>query len=85
MANMLMEIEELREGKSITVVNVVLRPNRSECFSWTTDTETTTIKELERALNEEYPDREDGDAVLAIIHARGLFNMKAQGPPSPSS
>ncbi|KAG9062229.1 hypothetical protein KI688_006561 [Linnemannia hyalina] len=62
MEELLMENENLRGGKSIVVLNVVLRPNRSECFSWTTDTETTSIKELERAIYDEYPDREDGDA-----------------------
>ncbi|KAI1315472.1 hypothetical protein EDD11_000753 [Mortierella claussenii] len=66
MEKMLMELEELRGGKSIVVLNVVLRPNRSECFSWTTDIETTSIKELERAIYNEYPEREDGDAVNII-------------------
>ncbi|KAF9401720.1 hypothetical protein BGX21_000847 [Mortierella sp. AD011] len=65
-AGLLEEIEGLRGGKSIFVLDVIVRPNLSEGFSWTTDTETTTIKELERAIYVEYPDREDGDAVLAI-------------------
>jgi hypothetical protein len=79
------EIEDLRGGKSIVVLNVVLRPNRSECFSWTTDTETTSIKELERAIYDEYPDREDGDAVLAIIHARGTPQHEGGGTEHPSN
>ncbi|KAF9369135.1 hypothetical protein BGX21_006142, partial [Mortierella sp. AD011] len=78
-AELLEEIEDLRGGKSIIVLNVVVRPNRSECFSWTTDTETTTIKELERAIYLEYPDREDGDAILAIIHARGTPQHEGGG------
>lgn len=83
-AKLLEEIEDLRGGKSIFVLNVVLRPNRSECFSWTTDTETTSIKELERAICDEYPDGEDGDAVLAIIHARGTSQHEGGGTERPS-
>ncbi|KAF8924701.1 hypothetical protein BGZ47_003757, partial [Haplosporangium gracile] len=83
MKELLMENENLRGGKSIVVLNVVLRPNRSECFSWTTDTETTSIKELERAIYDEYPDREDGDAVLAIIHARGTSQHEGGGTERP--
>ncbi|KAF9083815.1 hypothetical protein BGX23_011091 [Mortierella sp. AD031] len=85
MAAMLMELEDLRGGKSIVVLNVVVRPNRSECFSWTTDTETTSIKELERAIYDEYPDREDGEAVLAIIHARGTSQHEGGGTEHPSN
>ncbi|KAG0364664.1 hypothetical protein BGX24_004512 [Mortierella sp. AD032] len=85
LAEMLMEMEDLRGGKSIVVLNVVVRPNRSECFSWTTDTETTSIKELERAIYDEYPDREDGDAVLAIIHARGTPQHEGGGTEHPSN
>ncbi|KAK3809699.1 MAG: hypothetical protein JOS17DRAFT_764871 [Linnemannia elongata] len=83
MEELLTENENLRGGKSIVVLNVVLRPNRSECFSWTTDTETTSIKELERAIYDEYPDREDGDAVLAIIHARGTSQHEGGGTERP--
>lgn len=79
-----MELEDLRGGKSIVVLNVILRPNRSECFSWTTDVETTSIKELERAIYDEYPDREDDEAVLAIIHARGTPQHKGGGTERPS-
>ncbi|KAI1290494.1 hypothetical protein EDD11_009224, partial [Mortierella claussenii] len=83
MEKMLMELEDLRGGKSIVVLNVVLRPNRSECFSWTTDIETTSIKELERAIYNEYPEREDGDAVLVIIHARGTAQHEGGGTEHP--
>ncbi|KAK3837959.1 MAG: LOW QUALITY PROTEIN: hypothetical protein JOS17DRAFT_732283 [Linnemannia elongata] len=83
MEGLLTENENLRGDKSIVVLNVVLRPNRSECFSWTTDTETTSIKELERAIYDEYPDREDGDAVLAIIHARGTSQHEGGGTERP--
>ncbi len=79
MAEMLMEIEDLRGGKRIVLLYVVLRPNRSECFFWTTDTETTSIKKLERAIYDEYTDREDGDAVLAVSHARGTPQHEAGG------
>ncbi|KAF9536735.1 hypothetical protein EC957_009860 [Mortierella hygrophila] len=85
MEELLMELEDLRGGKSIVVLNVVVRPNRSECFSWTTDTETTSIKELERAIYDEYPDREDGEAVLAIIHARGTPQHEGGGTEHPSN
>jgi hypothetical protein len=85
MEELLMANENLRGGKSIVVLNVVLRPNRSECFPWTTDTETTSIKELERAIYAEYPDREDGDAVLAIIHARGIPQHEGGGTEHPSN
>lgn len=79
MAEMLVEIEDLRRGKSIVVLNVVLRPNRSECYSWRTVTETTRIKELERAIYNEYPNREDGDAVLGTIHAHGTSQHEGGG------
>ncbi|KAG0012082.1 hypothetical protein BGZ80_000214, partial [Entomortierella chlamydospora] len=81
---LLEENENLRGGKSIMVLNVILRPNRSESFSWTTDTETTTIKELERAIYAEYPDREDGDAVLAIAHPGGTPQHETGGIERPS-
>src|SRR5690554_6370940 len=83
MEELLMENENLRGGKSIVVLNVVLRPNRSECFSWTTDTETTSIKELEKAIYTEYPEREDGDAVVAIVHARETPEHEGGGTERP--
>ncbi|KAF9159339.1 hypothetical protein BGX21_008293 [Mortierella sp. AD011] len=82
-AKLLEEIEDLRGGKNI-IVNVIVRPNRSESFSWTTDTETTTIKELERAIYAEYPDREDGEAVLGIVHSRGTPQHETGGIERPS-
>ncbi|KAF9403401.1 hypothetical protein BGZ94_004624 [Podila epigama] len=72
MAEMLMEIEDLRGGKNTITLNIVVRPSRTESFPWTTDTETTTINKLERAIYAVYPDKEDGEAVLAIIHPRGI-------------
>ncbi|KAF9926467.1 hypothetical protein FBU30_003967 [Linnemannia zychae] len=77
------EIEDLRGGTNIVVLNVVVRPNRSECFSWTTDTETTSIKELEKAIYTEYPEREDGEAVVTIVHARGTPQHEGGGTEHP--
>ncbi|KAG9066107.1 hypothetical protein KI688_001326 [Linnemannia hyalina] len=48
-------------------------------------TETTSIKELERAIYHEYPDREDGQAVLTIIHARGTSQYEGGGTEHPST
>ncbi|KAF9194516.1 hypothetical protein BGZ49_003152 [Haplosporangium sp. Z 27] len=78
MAEMLMEIEELRGGKNIITLNVVVRPNRNE------DAETTTIKELERAIYAAYPGREDGEVVLAVIHVHGTPQHEAGGTEHPS-
>ncbi|KAF9196896.1 hypothetical protein BGZ49_002675 [Haplosporangium sp. Z 27] len=78
------ENEDLRGGKSVMTLKVIVRPNRSESFTWTTDTETTTRKELERAIYAEYPDREDGDAVLAIMHPRGISQHETGGIERPS-
>ncbi|KAG0258557.1 hypothetical protein BG011_003224 [Mortierella polycephala] len=64
------EIEGLR-GENIVRFNVILRPNRSDCFSWTTDTKTASIKGFLESIYIEYPHREDSHAVLAIIHPRG--------------
>ncbi|KAF9992477.1 hypothetical protein BGZ80_004047 [Entomortierella chlamydospora] len=83
-AELLEQINDLRGGKDIIVLNVVVRPNRSECFSWTTNAETTTIKELEKAIYTEYPDREDGDAVLAIVHCKGTPQHEGGGTERPS-
>lgn len=71
MKELLMEIEDLRGAKDTITLNIVVRPNRTESFPWTTDTETTTIGKLERAIYAVYPDKEDGEAVLAVIHPRG--------------
>ncbi|KAF9111673.1 hypothetical protein BGX27_004614 [Mortierella sp. AM989] len=84
MAEILMELEDLRGDKNIITLNVVVRPNRSECFSWTTDAETTTIKELERAIYAVHPDREDGEVVLAIIHVCGTPQHEVGGTEYPS-
>ncbi|KAF9163131.1 hypothetical protein BGX20_001429, partial [Mortierella sp. AD010] len=83
-AELLEVIDDLRGGKNIVVLNVVVRPHRGEYFSWTTNTETTTIKELERAIYAEYPDREDGDAVLAIVHCKGTPHNEGGGIERPS-
>ncbi|KAF9144383.1 hypothetical protein BGX30_012957 [Mortierella sp. GBA39] len=40
--------------------------------------------ELERAIYDEYPDREDGKAVLTIIHARGTSQHEGGGTKHPS-
>lgn len=71
MEELLMEIEDLRGGKDTITLNIVVRPNRTESFPWTTDTETTTLSKLEKAIYAVYPDKEDGEAVLAVIHPRG--------------
>ncbi|KAG0015196.1 hypothetical protein BGZ80_009996 [Entomortierella chlamydospora] len=76
--------DDLRGGKNIIVLNVVVRPNRSEYFSWATNAETTTIKELERAIYAECPDREDGDAVLALVHHKGTPHIEDGGIEHPS-
>ncbi|KAK3829723.1 MAG: hypothetical protein J3R72DRAFT_263314 [Linnemannia gamsii] len=70
MAKMLVELEDLRGGKD-TITLIVVRPNRTESFPWTTDTETTTISKFEKAIYAVYPDKEDGETVLAVIHPRG--------------
>ena len=71
MEELLMEIEGLRGAKDTIALNIVMRPNRTESFPWTTDTKTTTISKLEKAIYAVYPDKEDGEAVLAVIHPRG--------------
>ncbi|KAF8967581.1 hypothetical protein BGZ46_000131 [Entomortierella lignicola] len=71
-AELLAEIEDLRGSKSTVVFNVIVRPNRSEYFPWTTDAETTSIDELTKSVYAEYPEREDGDVILAIVHPRGV-------------
>ncbi|KAG0247427.1 hypothetical protein BG011_001535 [Mortierella polycephala] len=71
-AKMEQELEDLRRGKDTITLNIIVRPNRTESFPWTTDTGTTTISKLEKAIYAVYPDKEDGDAVLAIIHPRGI-------------
>ncbi|KAG0045413.1 hypothetical protein BGZ89_005639 [Linnemannia elongata] len=71
MAKMLVELEYLRGGKDTITLNIVVRPNRTESFPWTTDTETTTISKFEKAIYAVYPDKEDGESVLAVIYARG--------------
>ncbi|KAF9536636.1 hypothetical protein EC957_010257 [Mortierella hygrophila] len=71
MEELLMEIEDLRGGKDTITLNIIVRPNRTESFPWTTDTETTTLSKLEKAIYAVYPDKEDGEAVLAVIHPRG--------------
>ncbi|KAG0279123.1 hypothetical protein BGZ97_009618, partial [Linnemannia gamsii] len=68
---MLMELESLRGGKDTITLNIVVRPNRTESFPWTTDTKTTTISKLEKAIYAMYPDKEDGEVVLGVIHPRG--------------
>ncbi|KAF9969244.1 hypothetical protein BGZ73_008506 [Actinomortierella ambigua] len=71
MEELLVEIEDLRGGKDTITLNIVVRPNRSASFPWTTDTETATISKLEKAIYAVYPDKEDGEAVLAVIHPHG--------------
>ncbi|KAG0259749.1 hypothetical protein BG011_002398 [Mortierella polycephala] len=66
-----MEIKDPRGGKDTITHNDIVRPNRTDSFPWTTDTATTTINKLEKAIYVVYPDKEDGEAVLAIIHPRG--------------
>ncbi|KAK3820625.1 MAG: hypothetical protein J3R72DRAFT_32966 [Linnemannia gamsii] len=68
---MLMELEDLRGSKDTITLNIIVRLSRTESFPWTTDTKTTTINKLEKAIYAVYPDKEDGDAVLAVIHPRG--------------
>ncbi|KAF9151198.1 hypothetical protein BGX20_005480, partial [Mortierella sp. AD010] len=83
-ADLVEENEDLRGGKSIIVLNVVVRPNRNEYFSWTTDTETTSIQELQKAIYLEYPDREDGEVVLAIVHRKGTPQHESGGIERPT-
>jgi hypothetical protein len=47
---MLEGLEDLRGGKDTITLNIVVLPNRTESFPWTTDTETTTINKLEKAI-----------------------------------
>ncbi|KAF8931141.1 hypothetical protein BGZ58_007805 [Dissophora ornata] len=79
-----MEMEDLRGGKNTIKLNVIVRPNRSDIFPWTTDTETTTISKLEKAIHAVHPDREDGDVVLVIIHSHGTAQHKGGGTEYPS-
>ncbi|KAG0222145.1 hypothetical protein BGX31_009321 [Mortierella sp. GBA43] len=81
MAEMLTELEDLRGGKDTITLNIVVRPNRIGSFPWTTDTKTTTISKLEEAIYAVYPDKEDGEAVLAVIHPHGI----SEGTEYPSS
>ncbi|KAF9344265.1 hypothetical protein BGX26_004589, partial [Mortierella sp. AD094] len=78
-AELLEEIEDLRGGKSTVTLNVIVRPNRSEFFPWTADAETTSIKELTRSIYLEYPEREDGEVILAIVHPRGTPQYEGGG------
>ncbi|GJJ75325.1 hypothetical protein EMPS_07683 [Entomortierella parvispora] len=71
MEELLVELEDLRGGKSTVTFNVIVRPNRTESFPWTTDIETATVEKLEKAIYAAHPDREDGDVVVGIIHSSG--------------
>ncbi|KAF9197500.1 hypothetical protein BGZ49_002022 [Haplosporangium sp. Z 27] len=73
------EIENLRGGKSTVTLNVIVRPNRSEYFPWTTDVKATSVKELTQSVYIEYPEREDGDVILAIVHPRGAPQYEGGG------
>ncbi|KAF9176048.1 hypothetical protein BGZ49_006788, partial [Haplosporangium sp. Z 27] len=75
-AKLLEEIENLRGGKSTVTPNVIVRPNRSECFPWTTDVEATSVKEMAQSVYIEYPEREDSDVILAIVHPRGALQYE---------
>ncbi|KAF9169950.1 hypothetical protein BGX21_009097 [Mortierella sp. AD011] len=78
-AELLEEIDDLRGGKSTVAFNIIVRPNRSEYFPWTTDLVTTSVKELIESIYTEYPEREDGDVTLAIIHPRGMPQYEGGG------
>ncbi|KAF9274047.1 hypothetical protein BGZ88_003309 [Linnemannia elongata] len=58
MAKMLVELENLRGGKDTITLNIVVRPNRTESFPWTTDAETTTISKFEKAIYAVYQDKD---------------------------
>ncbi|KAF9191507.1 hypothetical protein BGZ51_007221 [Haplosporangium sp. Z 767] len=77
------EIKDLRGTENIVVLKVILRPSRSDYFPWTTDTETASIKELLRSIYFQYPDREDGNAVLTIVHAHGTPHYEGGGTKRP--
>ncbi|KAF9103562.1 hypothetical protein BGX27_010532 [Mortierella sp. AM989] len=79
MTELLEEIESLRGRKGTVTPNIAVRPNRSEYFPWTTDVETTSVKELTRSVYIKYPEREDGDVILAIIHPRGAPQCEGGG------
>ncbi|KAG0015174.1 hypothetical protein BGZ80_010005 [Entomortierella chlamydospora] len=78
-AELLEEIDDLRGGKSTVAFNVIVRPNRSEYFPWTTDLETTSVKELTESIYIEYPEREEGDVTLAIVHPRRMPQYEGGG------
>ncbi|KAF9177647.1 hypothetical protein BGZ51_008502, partial [Haplosporangium sp. Z 767] len=42
-AKFLEKIEDLHGGKSVFMLNIILQPNWSEGFTWTTDMETVSI------------------------------------------
>ncbi|KAI8598278.1 hypothetical protein EDD21DRAFT_446332 [Dissophora ornata] len=56
------EIEDRREDKNIVRLNIILRPNQSEYFPWTVDTETASIKKPLEAIYVQYPDIKDSHA-----------------------
>ncbi|KAG0251482.1 hypothetical protein DFQ27_008727, partial [Actinomortierella ambigua] len=72
MKKLLMENKDLREGKDMFTLNIVVRPNRSESFLWTININTITISELLKAIYAVCPDKENSEAVLAVIHPRGI-------------
>ncbi|KAF9899929.1 hypothetical protein EC991_008132 [Linnemannia zychae] len=79
------EGENLRKGLNSITLNVIMQPYCCERFSWTTDIETTTIEKFLEVIYAQYPDRQDGDAVLAIIHPRGAAQHQVGGTEHPNN